>query len=90
MKMNLRTTLFSATAAVGALFLSSCAEPSGPNTQRGAVIGGLGGAAVGGIIGNQSGRALEGAAIGGALGAGGGAMMGNARDQEQRRYYRGY
>jgi len=63
---------------------SSCA--SGPNTQRGAVIGGLGGAAVGGIIGNQSGRALEGALIGGAVGAAGGAAIGNSKDR-QRRYY---
>ncbi len=38
-------------------------EPSNP--LQGAVIG----AAAGGIIGHQSGRALEGAALGGALGA---------------------
>jgi uncharacterized protein YcfJ len=71
-----------------ALALSNCAEPTGPNTQRGAVTGGLIGAAAGGIIGHQSGRGLEGAAIGGALGAGAGALHGNATDQEQRR--RGY
>lgn len=64
--------------------LSSCA--SGPNAQRGAVIGGLGGAAVGGIIGNQSGRGLEGALIGGAVGAAGGAAIGNSKDR-QRGYY---
>ena len=63
---------------------SSCA--SGPNAQRGAVIGGLGGAAVGGIIGNQSGRGLEGALIGGALGAASGAAIGNSKDR-QRGYY---
>jgi hypothetical protein len=62
--------------------LSSCA--TGPNAQRGAVIGGLGGAAVGGIVGSQSGRGLEGALIGGALGAAGGAAIGNAKDR--RRY----
>jgi uncharacterized protein YcfJ len=59
----------------------------GPNSQTGAVLGGLGGAAVGGIIGNQSGRGLEGAAIGGALGAGSGALIGNAQDQRNQRYY---
>ena len=59
----------------------------GPNAQTGAVIGGLGGAAVGGIVGNQSGRGLEGAAIGGAIGAGSGALIGNAQDQRNRRYY---
>lgn len=68
-----------ATAAV------SCA--SGPNAQTGTVVGGLGGAALGGIIGHQSGRGLEGAAIGGALGALGGNMVGNAQDQRNDRYY---
>lgn len=69
--------------------LVSCA--TGPSAQRGAVIGGLGGAAVGGIIGNQSGRGLEGAAIGAGLGALAGNAIGNSRDQQ--RYYghrRGY
>jgi uncharacterized protein YcfJ len=66
--------------ATSALILSNCAQPVGPNTQRGAVTGGLIGAAAGGVIGHQSGRALEGAAIGGALGAGAGAVHGNARD----------
>ena len=68
------------TIAVTALFTSSC---SGPGAQKGAIIGGLGGAAVGGIIGNQSGRGLEGAAIGGALGALGGAAVGNAQDRRR-------
>ena len=64
--------------------ISSCA--TGPNAQRGAVIGGLGGAAAGGIIGSQSGRGLEGALIGGALGAAGGNAIGDAQDR--RRGYR--
>lgn len=68
--------------------LVSCA--GGPNAQTGAVIGALGGAAVGGIIGNQSGRGLEGAAIGAAAGGLGGAVIGNAKDQnnqQQQGYY---
>ena len=73
------------------LALSNCAAPAGPNTQRGAVTGGLLGAAAGGIIGHQSGRALEGAAIGAAAGGGAGALYGNSQDQEQqRRYNNGY
>lgn len=68
------------------LGMASCA--SGPNAQTGTVLGGLGGAAAGGIIGHQSGRGLEGAAIGGALGAVGGNAVGNAQDQ--RNYYRRY
>ena len=64
--------------------LVSCA--GGPNAQQGTVIGALGGAAVGGIIGNQSGRGLEGAAIGAGLGG----LAGNAiGDSQDRRYYRG-
>jgi uncharacterized protein YcfJ len=80
-------------AALAAVMMSSCA--SGPNARTGTVVGGLGGAAVGGIIGHQSGRGLEGAAIGGALGALGGNMIGDSQDQrnyDRRRYYanRGY
>lgn len=71
------------------LSLASCA--GGPNAQTGTVLGALGGAAVGGIIGHQSGRGLEGAAIGGALGGVGGNMIGNAQDQRnyqrQQQYY---
>jgi outer membrane lipoprotein SlyB len=79
-------SFFSAVALVSQL--SSCA--GGPNSQTGAVLGGLGGAAVGGIIGNQSGRGLEGAAIGAGLGALGGAAIGNAQDQRNSAYQRQY
>ncbi len=70
------------------LLLSSCT--SGPNARTGTVLGGLGGAAAGGIIGHQSGRGLEGAAIGGALGAVGGNVVGGSQDQRNQRYYRRY
>jgi hypothetical protein len=71
------------------LFLPACA--SGPNARTGSVLGGLGGAAAGGIIGNQSGRGLEGAAIGGVLGAVGGNAIGDSQDQRNyRRNYRRY
>jgi Glycine zipper len=63
----------------------SCA--SGPNASTGTVLGGLGGAALGGIVGHQSGRGLEGAAIGGVLGAAGGNMIGGAQDQQNAGYY---
>jgi len=65
--------------------ISSCA--TGPNAQTGTVIGALGGAAAGGIIGNQSGRGLEGAAIGAGLGALGGNAIGNSQDQRNAQYY---
>jgi hypothetical protein len=73
-------------AIICAASMASCA--SGPGAQTGTVIGGLGGAAAGGIIGNQSGRGLEGAAIGGAIGAAAGNMIGNSRDQ--RNFQRGW
>ena len=72
-------------AAILSLGMSSCA--SGPGAQTGTVIGGLGGAALGGIIGNQSGRGLEGAAIGAGLGALGGNLVGGAQDQRNAAYY---
>ena len=56
------------------------------NTQNGALIGGLGGAAVGGGIGSMShGRAGEGALIGAAVGAIGGALVGNQMDKNQEK-----
>ena len=70
------------------LSLASCT--SGPNARTGTILGGLGGAAAGGIIGHQSGRGIEGAAIGGTLGAVGGNMVGGAQDSRNRSYYRRY
>lgn len=83
----MKTIILTLTSAVAALALSNCAAPAGPNTQRGIATGGLLGAAAGGIIGHQSGRALEGAAIGAAAGGTAGGLYGNARDQEQSGRY---
>ena len=79
----MKTTRLALIGAITAIALSNCAAPTGPNTQKGAVAGGLLGAAAGGIIGHQSGRGLEGAAIGAAAGATAGGVYGNAKDQEQ-------
>lgn len=84
----MKATLYSLLAAL-TVGLASCS--SGPNAQTGTVLGALGGAAAGGIIGHQSGRGLEGAAIGAGLGGLGGNMIGGAQDQrnyERREYYR--
>jgi uncharacterized protein YcfJ len=55
-------------------------------TGSGAVIGGVGGAAVGGLIGaNSHGRAGEGALIGGAVGALGGALVGHGMDKSDEK-----
>lgn len=50
--------------------------------QKGAVIGGAGGAALGGIIGHQSGHATEGALIGAGVGAVSGALIGEQMDKK--------
>ena len=55
-------------------------------TQRGAVVGGLSGAAIGAIIGDNNNEAGAGAAIGGVVGAVAGGILGNATDQEINRY----
>src|SRR5258706_16053400 len=51
-----------------------CKELPGTRTEQGAVIGGLGGAAVGAAVGGEKHRLL-GAILGGALGAGGGYVI---------------
>ncbi|MBD1392710.1 glycine zipper domain-containing protein [Mucilaginibacter glaciei] len=58
-------------------------ESKGISKQgKGAIIGGAGGAVVGGLIGKNVGGAL----IGGAIGAGGGYVIGNeARKREEKR-----
>ncbi len=60
-------------------------------TQRGAAMGGLAGAVVGGIIGDKNNEAGAGAAIGGLVGAVTGGVLGNAADKQQtidqQRYY---
>jgi hypothetical protein len=54
---------------------------------KGAIIGGAGGAVVGGLIGKNVGGAL----IGGAIGAGGGYVIGNeARKREQKKKHAAY
>ena len=55
------------------IFLLLCFVLAGcTTTEQAATVGGLGGAAVGGIIGHQSGHGVAGAAIGGAAGTIGG------------------
>lgn len=82
----MKSILLTLTSVAAALSLSNCEAPAGPNTQRGAVTGGLLGAAAGGIIGHQSGHTLGGAAIGAAAGGTAGAVYGNQRDQQQYGY----
>lgn len=80
-----------ACVAVG-LFLTNVAlgqqygsTRSHTNTKRGALIGGVAGAAIGGVVGNQKDRAGKGALIGGAVGAIAGAALGNEKDKQAAR-----
>ena len=79
----MKSTFLAFVTAITAMTLSNCAAPAGPNTQKGAVAGGLLGAGAGAIIGHQSGHAGEGALIGAAAGGTAGAVYGNSRDQQQ-------
>ena len=63
------------------VFTAGCAS-MGEKAKTGAVAGGLLGAAVGGIVGHQSGHGIEGAAIGGAAGVLSGGLIGNQMDKK--------
>jgi len=52
------------------------------NTERGAVIGGAGGAAAGGVIGKQVGNTAAGAVIGAVVGGAAGAIIGHQMDEQ--------
>ena len=64
------------------LIILTVAATGCTTTQKGAALGGLGGATVGGIIGHQSDHGVAGAAIGGAVGAVGGMLVGEHMDKK--------
>jgi outer membrane protein OmpA-like peptidoglycan-associated protein len=66
----------------GATLLTGCAGMS--QKQRGAVIGASAGAAVGGVIGNQTGSTARGAIIGAVVGGAAGAIIGHQMDQQAK------
>ena len=77
--------------AFGLTTIAAAGCAGGPLTARekGAGIGALGGAAVGGAIGSTKGHPGAGAAIGGAVGLGAGALIGNyIQGQEDDNYRR--
>lgn len=81
--MNTRFRSFTALAAVVTLTgsgLVGCTSLS--QTERGAVIGAAGGAAVGAIVGRQIGSTARGAVIGAAVGGAAGAVIGRQMDQQ--------
>ena len=79
MKTSNKQKIKAASAAIIIATLSGCV--TGPDALTGTVLGGVAGAATGGIIGNQKGKGLEGAALGGGIGAIAGNLLGSASDQ---------
>ncbi len=78
-------------AALTAITAAGCAGGSLTTREKGAGIGALGGAAVGGLVGNANGHPGAGAAIGGAVGLGAGALIGDymqGRDEDEYQYNR--
>ncbi len=70
----------------GTLILASCVGCSNMNnTEKGAAVGGAGGAVVGAVIGKQLGNTGAGAAIGALTGLAGGALIGKAEDNAEER-----
>ena len=78
MKNRLLALVLAATT-VGA---SACASMN--NKERGAVIGAGAGAAVGGVIGNNTGSTARGAIIGAVVGGAAGAVIGHQMDQQAK------
>ena len=68
--------------AAGTIGTSACASMN--NKERGAVIGAGAGAAVGGVIGNQTGSTARGAIIGAVVGGAAGAIIGHQMDQQAK------
>lgn len=94
---------FAAWVAVAAIFVAGQAAqaqliPYNPRVERGATVGGVTGAVIGGVIGKQNDETVEGALIGGAVGAIAGGIVGHSQNQrdaqmraaQQRAYNEGY
>ncbi len=68
----------------GSLIAISCVGCQN-NTQKGAAVGGIGGAALGAIVGKQLGNTGAGALVGGLAGAATGGLIGNSEDEAEKR-----
>src|SRR5205809_976607 len=82
MQINKSVRAMSAVALLATAIFSGCAGMS--QKGRGAVIGATAGAAVGGVIGNQTGSTARGAIIGAVVGGAAGAVIGHQMDQQAK------
>lgn len=80
---------FATQFGLGSLLIGCIASNAyGQNqTRDGALLGGVTGALIGGVVGHQNKETTEGALIGGAVGAIAGGVIGNKRDQVYRQQY---
>lgn len=80
MKITRSVTAIAAMVAVTGAGFTGCSSLN--QTERGAVIGATGGAAVGAVIGRQIGSTTRGAIIGAAVGGAAGAIIGRQMDRQ--------
>ena len=80
-KSNKRNALI-AVAMLGSFAIAGCASMN--QKERGAVIGAGAGAAIGGVIGNNTGSTARGAIIGAVVGGAAGAVIGHQMDQQAK------
>ncbi|MFL5620045.1 MAG: OmpA family protein [Gemmatimonadaceae bacterium] len=78
----MRRTFVLIPVLVGIVASSGCASLN--KKERGAIIGGATGAAVGGVIGRANGSTAKGAIIGAAVGGTAGAVIGHQMDQQAK------
>jgi outer membrane protein OmpA-like peptidoglycan-associated protein len=77
-----RVHALAALLVVGSVGMSACASLN--KKEEGAIIGATTGAAVGGVIGNQTGSTAKGAIIGAVVGGTAGAIIGHQMDQQAK------
>lgn len=77
---------FAAIVAMEATWFSQSASAQHTGRRRGAILGGLAGAALGVAIGDRGDNETAGALIGGAAGAVAGGIIGNQRDIQRRNF----
>jgi hypothetical protein len=82
-RFNRAAVVIGLTCSIGLAPLAGCSNLPGSTGAQGAVIGGLGGAAAGAIIGKKN-RGV-GALIGAAIGAGGGYLIGASQEKVDKK-----
>lgn len=88
--MRINKKLWACSTLVCCFASTTYAQYPQNQTRDGALLGGVTGALIGGVVGHQKREAAEGALIGGAVGVIAGGVIGNTRDQANNRqqYYR--